>query len=236
MDIQTVEDVGSAGKTPADITFARDPDGRLIFHTIPQGYEFDLARFYNHRGWVYFENGEATTYGVIWKTRRRRTRLDKRLDMHHQGYLLYSFAPDAGISHPAVFSEEQLEAVIQGWNEGTLTGIKVVPLNKLKLNHYGEASTECRVPLENFYLKSWKPRENAHLFKPQTVLRSREAENVVQLVKDYAVTVRVRQTRKRTTIETMLGIPASSSSQNSNEVAGRCDVPAERSEAALAAQ
>jgi hypothetical protein len=59
-----------------DDIFARDPDGRLILHAYKGKVEYE-SRMYNHRAWVNFTNGQAMSYGVIWRTRRKRTPIEQ---------------------------------------------------------------------------------------------------------------------------------------------------------------
>jgi hypothetical protein len=91
--------------------------------------------------------------------------------LHHYGYVLCQFAPEKGVI-PEVLTEDELTAKAWSWNEETRTGIKIFALNKLGLKGH-EQSSECSVPLTDFYLKAWTPR---HGFEQYNFLRSKLAE------------------------------------------------------------
>jgi hypothetical protein len=142
-------------------SFRRDDEGRLIFST----YSFNpgeiryAVKLYNSKGWIHFEKGEPTSYGVFLRTRRSRGGiLHQTFNIHRQSYILRTFAPNAG-DDLRVFTLEDVEMFYALWDEETRTGFRNVPLTKLKLKQWG-ASTSSPVPLEKFYLGEYRRPEN----------------------------------------------------------------------------
>jgi hypothetical protein len=131
----------------------KDCDGYFLLRAKTKYYRWRVNLF-NSAGFVSFKKGKSTAYGVILRAGRYQTKKGKQLQKY--GYIVRYFEPpmpDNG--RYRIYTLEEMQNMVQRWDDRTQTGIKTVKLASLKLKQQ-EDSYISPVPLDQIYLGQYR--------------------------------------------------------------------------------
>jgi hypothetical protein len=131
----------------------KDCDGYFLLRAKTKYYRWRVNLF-NSAGFVSFKKGKPTAYGVILRLHRYQTKKGRQLRKY--SYIVRYFEPpmpDNG--RYRMYTLEEMQNMVQRWDDETLTGIKTIKLTMLKLKQH-EDSYSSPVPLDQFYLGQYR--------------------------------------------------------------------------------
>jgi hypothetical protein len=131
-----------------------DVDGRFRLKKKSGSYRWRVNLF-NSAGFVHFNNDKPDEYGVILRSGRYNLKKGRQLEKYH--YVIRYFEPlyKNDEERTPRYTFDEIQNLLQTWDEETKTGYKTIMLSKLKLSPYNEAFSSP-VPLSMIYLGKYR--------------------------------------------------------------------------------